>query len=118
MIWLIDEGDDYHQMVAVVAKGEKHPKSVIVSYRKKHELHCKEWSRLEAKYKKTVSKEPNRDKQSVNRVNYVIFFRKWRSDMHFWINERLQNPVPDLKVMLEKAGYEVLPFENVRLCKD
>ena len=118
MLWLIDEGDEYHQMVAFVVKGDKHPKDVIAKYRKKMAAHIKEYTQLESKARKAVGQEPKLSRSCVSQKaagKWREESRKWRIRQQVWINKQIQNPAPSINDELKTAGYEILKFQIVSL---
>ena len=118
MIWLIDEGDSYHQMITLVIKGEKNPEEAILRYRKKRDIHCEEWGHLEKEADKAVGRAPRVSKTCTSEKDFEKWRearRKWSVKQLAWINKRLQNPAPIIKNDLERAGYEVMEFKTVAI---
>lgn len=121
MLWLIDEGDSYHQMIKLVVQGEEDPKGIIGKYREQLDAHCKEANQLEGKAKKAAGKEPKlrntRTESPTFQADYDKWqatYRNWRFRVEAYIEKHLTNPAPCIETML-RTEFVIHDFNILRL---
>ena len=118
-IYLIDRGDDYHQMIVYAICGNTDPRAILEAYEKKHQAYIKEYRALEIKAVKVIGKQPQLYNSSSGNIDEVTArFKKDYSNHVFklknYMDKHLTNKAPYLKQELTDAGFELRDFEVLR----
>ena len=110
MIWLIDQGDSYHQHVTLVVEGDDSPADVIAAYGKQLDDHLKEARQLTAKAGAIIGKKPKlSDRSCTNK------FRQWQGRLRIYLDKNQKIPAPVLKDFLADAGFRLMDHATVKV---
>jgi len=118
MLWLIDDGDAYHQMISLAISGDENPESVVVDYRNKLAAHCKDYKQLEEKIKKTIGPVPRLSHTCTGDyqlAEWKAAYSKWYNKLQAYVNAHLTHQAPNIKSMLQDAGYKVVEHQITTL---